>query len=142
MTVILNLEAKIWMALRNRLAAWTETPVYFADDVFDPAANQAYVIAQYVGLASGFSGTVAYDCGDDHRRLLNLSIMTPIGQGYSAAVALGYAGRLSDVMWQTPTIYYSDATIQITERPTIIGTPTPNPPWNRIELQVNCRAWG
>lgn len=142
MTVINNLEAKIWMALRNRLSAWTETSVYFADEVFEPAANQPFVIAQYVGLSSSFEGTLSYDCGDDHRRLLNLSIMTPIGQGYNAAVALGYAGRLADTMWAAPILYYSDATIQITERPTITGQFTPNPPWNRLELQVNCRAWG
>lgn len=142
MTVITNLEAKIWMALRGRLAAWTETPVYFADEVYSPAANQPYVLAQYVGLSSGVGQTVGYDCGDDHRRLLNLSVFTPIGQGYNLAVSLGYAGRLSDVMWQTPILYYSDATVQITERPTLVGTPTPNPPWNRIELQVNCRSWG
>lgn len=142
MTQISNLEAKIWMALKNRLGAWTETPVYFADEVFTPAADKSYVFAQYVGLASGFGGTVGYNCGDDYRRLLNLSVFTPIGQGYNLAVALGYAGRLSDTMWSAPVLYYSDATIQITNRPTIIGTPTPNPPWNRIELQVNCRAWG
>lgn len=142
MTVIDSLEYKIWLALKNRLSDWGETPVYYDNEVYTPLANRPYVLAQYVGLDSGFAGLIGRNCGDDHRRLLNLSIFTPIGQGYDMTVMLGYAGRLSDHMWQVPILYYDDATIEITDRPTIVGNSMPNPPWNRLELQVNCRAWG
>jgi len=133
------IDGKIWLALLSRITAWTETPVMLPDSIFNPTANQAYLIVQPVNLSTD-DRTIQFDCGDEFRGILNISVMAPLGWSYSQHV--GLASRVCDFFLAGAVYTYQDARVTIYSRARSLGAPRLDQSWNRVEVQVPWRAWG
>lgn len=138
MTAITNAEGKIWLALQSKLVQWTETRVMLPDQVFNPAATEAFLIVQPVSIASD-SAVIGFDCGDEFLGFLNISPMAPVGWTY--AQHAGLAGRVCDFFAAGSRYTYQDAMVQIYSRAKITGAPRLDGAHNRIDLQVPWRCF-
>lgn len=134
-----NIDGKIWLSLLSRINQWTETPVMMPDTVFNPTAAQAYLIVQPVNLATD-DRTIQFNCGDEFRGLLNISVMAPLRWSYSQHV--GLAGRVCDWFPAGAVYAYQDARVTVYSRARSLGAPRLDQSWNRVEVQVPWRAWG
>lgn len=139
MTLITNPDGKIWLALKSRIDQWTETAVIDPDEKLYPASTSAFIIVQHVSLNTD-PNNMDYDCGDEYRGFLNVSVMAPIGWTYGQHA--GLAGRVCDFFAFGSKYTYSDATVTIYERPKSQGAVRLDLSWNRLEVQIPWRCWG
>ena len=139
MTQIANVEGKIWIALLSRINQWTETPVMLPDTVFQPSANQSYLIVQDVGLESD-TRAIQQSCGEAIEGTINVSVMVPIG--WTWAAHKGMASRVADFLSNSPPMVYQDAVVRFTNRARVLGAPRLDQSWNRVEVQCAYRCWG
>lgn len=139
MTQITNADGKIWVALSNRLAAWTETRVMLPEVVFQPEADESYLIVQDVGLESDIR-PLNQDCGEVFSGLLNVSVMVPLG--WTWAQHKGLAGRVADFISASGVLVYQDARVRFQTRAKVIGAARLDQSWNRCEVQAEYRCWG
>lgn len=140
MTVIANIQGKMWLAVKVRLQAWTECKVMFPNEAYEPDARTTYVIAQNIATQYGGRLPVQDDCGQPITGVLNLSVLVPNDIGYDAHI--GLAGRVAGHFTNGLRMNYQDATVEVSGRALVQGTPALQAPWNRLEVQVPVRAWG
>lgn len=140
MTVITNIQGKMWLAIKARLQAWTECKVMMPNEAYEPDARTTYVIAQNIATQYGGRLPVQDDCGQPITGVLNLSVLAPTDIGYDAHI--GLAGRVAGHFTNGFRMTYQDATVEVSGRALVQGTPALQAPWNRIEVQVPVRAWG
>lgn len=139
MTVIVNPDGKIWVAIETRLSQWTETPYMMPGSVYQPNANQAFLIIQDVPTESD-TRPIDPDCGEAYEGLINVSVMAPID--WTFAQHKGLCGRVADFLNATGIMTYSDALVRFTTRAKSFGASRLDQSWNRIEVQVGYRCWG
>ena len=139
MTKLVNTDGKIWLALYNRLAAWSETRVMLPDVIFTPQADESYLIVQDVGLESDIS-PINPECGEVFSGLLNVSVMAPLG--WTWGQHKGLAGRVADFLSDSGVMSYQDARVRFQKRAKVIGSPRLDQSWNRCEVQAEYRCWG
>lgn len=140
MTLITNAQGKMWLAVKARLAAWTECKVMFPEEAYQPTAATVYVIAQNVATQYGGRLPVQVSCAQPITGILNLSVMAPTDYGYDAHI--GLAGRVADHFSNGLRMTYKDVTVEVSGRALVQGGASLQAPWNRIEIQVPIRAWG
>lgn len=140
MTIITNIQGKMWLAVKARLQAWTECKVMMPNEAYQPTAKTIYIIAQNIATEYGGRLPVKVDCGQPITGVLNLSVLVPTDYGYDAHI--GLAGRIADHFSNGLRMTYQDATVEVSGRALVQGTPALQAPWNRIEVQVPIRAWG
>lgn len=137
--MITNADGKIWVALSDRLADWTETRAMLPDTVFTPEANEAFLIVQEVPV-DGDIRAIGQDCGEVFEGVLNVSVMVPVG--WTWAQHKGLAGRVADFLSASGRMVYEDATVRFQTRAKVIGAPRLDQSWNRCEVQAQYRCWG
>lgn len=140
MTVITNIQGKMWLAVKDRLKSWTECKVMMPNEAYQPNAKTTYVIAQNIATQYGGRLPVQDDCGQPITGVLNLSVLVPTDIGYDAHI--GLAGRVAGHFANGLRMTYQDATVEVSGRSLVQGTAMLQAPWNRIEVQVPIRAWG
>lgn len=140
MTIITNAPGKIWMSLQGRLEQWTNTPVHYPNEVYNPVATDSFIIAQHITADYGGVIPVDADCGQPLDGILNLSVMAPISWTFGQHI--GLASTLADHFGPDDTYSYSDITVKIRARSRVIGPSLLNAPWNRLEVQAYWRCWG
>lgn len=134
------IESSIFLAIKSRLDTWTETDMVIANTVYTPVATRPYVFAQFVGLDTDIE-TLSYNCGNEYRGLLNLSVFVPINTA-TLAQHLGLANRVGALFPAGTKLTYQTTTAEIFQTPRIIGNSLIDNSHNRLEVQVNYRAWG
>ena len=140
MTIITNAQGKMWLAVKERLKAWTECKVMMPNEVYEPTAKTTYIIAQNIATQYGGRLPVQEDCGQPITGVLNLSVMVPTDLGYD--MHIGLAGRVAGHFANGMRMTYHDITVEVSGRALAHGTPALQAPWNRLEVQVPLRAWG
>lgn len=140
MTIKTNVEAKSYLALRNRMCRWTECDIAWPDEKYEPTGRVPYLIIQPVGLSFDNQVITSSTCGVEHRGTWNISTCVPFTWDYAAHV--GLSGRVCDFFPDGDKYKYDDVTVQILDRPRVIFAPRIDGPVNRSEVQVNWRVWG
>lgn len=139
MTTITNPDGKIWLALESRLDDWTETPYMLPGSVYQPSANQSFLIIQDVPTESD-TRAISPACGEAYEGLINVSVMVPIG--WTFGQHKGLCGRVADFLNSTGIMTYSDARVRFTTRAKTLSASRLDQSWNRLEVQVGYRCWG
>lgn len=138
--IVQNADAKVWLALRSRLEAWTETPVMMPKETYVPTTTSPFVIAQHVTTQYGGLLPVSVQCGVPLTGFMSLGVCVPTDWDYSAQI--GMAGRLADHFSDGLRMTYQDISVQVTQRSRPLGAVSLQPPFNRLEVRVDWRAWG
>lgn len=138
--LVTNPYGKIWLALKGRLAQWTECRVVMPNETFHPNANTVHIIAQNVVLTTSDGKSIDLNCREKMTGTLNLSVLVPTNTGYDAHI--GLAGRVADHFALGDKYTYQDMTVEINSRSQIIGNSTLQAPWNRLEVQAYWTSWG
>lgn len=140
MTLINSIEAKMWMAIKDRLDSWSETAVYYPDRKYNPTATDAFLIIQDIST-DGDTRAISLDCGEDITGILNVSVLVPLT--WSWAQHKGLSGRVSDYINSSGPLTYSDATVRFYRRARMSGAGARlDESWNRCEVQAPYRSWG
>jgi len=140
MTQITNPDGKIFLALKSRLTAWTETPVHYSPDVpQQPGTTSAYIIVSDVRLDTDTRYTGADDV-DEYRGVLNLSVMIPMA--WDSAQGIGLCGRIADHFDKGAWYSYSDCRVQVLKRPRVIGAAYVDHGMQRYQVSVSWRSVG
>lgn len=138
--IISNVEGKIWLALKNRIGLWTECPVMFPEQNYEPSATDGYLFVQHVTTEYGGIIPIDMKCGQPLNGILNISVLVPTDFGFDAHI--GRAGRVADFFSPAVIMGYSDVKVKLNGRPRVLGSAQLQTPWNRIEVQIPWIAWG
>lgn len=140
MTQIQNADGKIWLALESRINQWTETPVMMPKETYVPKVTGPFVIAQHVATDWGGFLPVSVECGIPLVGFLSLGVCVPTDWKYSQHI--GLASRLADHFADGLSLTHQDISVQVTRRSRPQGAVSLQPPFNRLEVRVDWRAWG
>lgn len=138
--IIQNADGKIWLAIKSRLDAWTETPVMMPKETYVPTVTGPFIIAQHVTTQYGGLLPIQVDCGIPLVGFMSLGVCAPTDWQYPAHI--GLASRLADHFADGSRMTYQDISVQVTQRSRPLGTVSLEPPFNRLEVRVDWRAWG
>lgn len=137
--IIQNADGKIWLAIESRLKDWTETPVMMPKETYVTTVTGPFVIAQHVTNQWGGLLPVTVDCGVPLVGFMSLGVCVPTDWTYSSHI--GLASRLADYFMDGLTMTYHDITVKVTQRSRPLGAVSLQPPFNRLEVRVDWRAW-
>lgn len=138
MTLVSNIHAKTWIALRSRMDEWAETYIHYPNSLFNPDAKTPYLIVDPARLESDTEST-DYQCGMDQQGFLSIRVMTPLQWDYAASS--GLLGRFVTHMQAGTILDYQDAQVTII-RTVAQGTPSLEVSWNRQDVRIYWRSWG
>lgn len=140
MNQITNPDGKAWLALKNHMDDWTETPVHYSPDVPQaPGVDAPYVIVTDLRLDAD-TRYVQGDAPDEYRGVLNIAVMAPMG--LTTAQAVGLAGRIADHWPKAEWHEYDDCRVQVMKRPRVIGAAYVDHGMMRYQVQVDWRMSG
>ena len=140
MAHITNPDGKAWLALKNHMDDWTETPVYYSPDVPQtPGVDAPYVIVTDLRLDAD-TRYVQGNAPDEYRGVLNIAVMVPMG--LTTAQAMGLAGRVADHWPKSEWHEYDDCRVQVMKRPRVIGAAYVDHGMMRYQVQVDWRMSG
>lgn len=136
---ITGINGKIWLALKQRLDEWDETPIYYPFQEFAPEANQAFLVVDPASLDPGIA-SIDFTCGKEHRGFLNVRVMTPLQWDYAATT--GLMDRIADHMMAGWVGTYQDATVQVWDVSQGAASPITEAAWHRLDVRIDWRCWG
>ena len=140
MTQLTNPDGKIFLALSSHMDTFAECPVHYNPDVPEqPLSDVPYVIVTDTRLDAD-TRYVGVNEPDEYRGTLSLSVMCPMG--YTAAQAIGVAGRVADHWQKGAWYFYSDMRAQVLARPRVIGSGYQDAGMMRYPVTVKWRAVG
>lgn len=140
MTIKTDLDAKIYIALRDRLESMSGGyDVYEPGKTLPTAADTAFLLVQDVRFDPDPVFTNAAS-EDFHTGEFNVAVMTPLA--WTHAQTLGIAGLIRAHMPKGYKAVVNDVTVTIRETPFYAGTAYRDQAWNRLPVSVRWRAWG
>ncbi len=140
MPVKSNLDAKIYLALYNRLAAMSGGyDIVQPGETYPTAADTAFIIVQDVRFepSSPFQGSPTQS---ENRGLFNLAVMTPLA--WSHVQTLGVAGLVRAHFPKSSKYTYDDVIVEILETPSYVGNADRDEAWNRLPVNIRWRCAG
>lgn len=137
--MITQIDAKIFVALKNRLDAFTGATAYYgADTPQSPPVGVPWVQADDVRL--DFDTRYVNGNVDEYRGIFNVAVMAP--SSWTAAQGYGLAGLVADHFHKTLKMTFGGATVEVLARPRIIGAPYQDRGMMRYPVQIKWRAVG
>lgn len=140
MTVVSNVDGKIWLALKSRLDVFGGCTVHYPMENYAPTSGDTFLIVQPVTTEYGGPLPIQAECGQPLTGFLNLSVLCPVD--WTFAQLMGLAGQAADHFPNDARYSYADVVVKINGRSRVQGGVALNPPWNRVEVQVPWIAWG
>lgn len=140
MTQINQLDAKIYLALRDRLDTLTGGyAIVEPNETYPTEADVAFIVIQDVRLEPAKVG-IGNDDPDEHRGIFNLAVMTPLG--WTHGQSLGIAGLIRAHMPKSGKYVNNDVTVKILDTPYYSGNSYRDGAFNRLPVSVKWRATG
>lgn len=139
MPLIENLDAKIYGALRDRLA--TMSGGYYISEpgeTYDPPADTPFLLTDDVRLDPSRE-YVTTGAPDWHSGSLMVSVITPMT--WTHMQRMGVGGLLRDHFPKDERLTYLDVTVKIRETPFIAGSAYRDDAINMMRLPVEIRWW-
>lgn len=142
MPLITNLDAKIYGALRDRLAAMSGGyHISEPGETYDPPANVPFLLIDDLRFDPNRPYTNT-DASDWHTGALAVSILTPAT--WTHMQRMGVAGLIREHFPKDLRLTYSDATVVIRETPFVAGSAYRDGAIGmmRLPVLIRWRAWG
>lgn len=142
MPLITNLDAKIYGALRDRLA--TMSGGYYINepgDTYDPPANTAFLLTDDVRFDPDRPYTNT-DAPDWHTGSFMVAVITPAT--WTHMQRMGIVGLIRDHFHKDLRLTYSDLNVKIRETPFVAGSAYRDDAIGmmRVPVEIRWRAWG
>ena len=137
--MITQIDAKIFVALKNRLDAFTGAASYYGKDTpQNPPVDLPFLQADDLRL--DFETRYVNGDVDEYRGIFNVAVMAPAS--WTTAQGYGLAGKVADHFPKTLKVTYGGATVDVLARPRIIGAPYQDRGMMRYPVQIKWRAVG
>lgn len=140
MSVKSNLDAKVYLALINRLNTMSGGyDIVEPGQTYPTAANTAFIVVQDVRLEPS-SPYIGGTTSNENRGMFSLAIMTPLS--WTHAQALGIAGLVRDHFPKSSKYTQDDVTVEILQTPSYVGNAMRDESWNRLPVDIRWRCAG
>lgn len=140
MTLINDLDAKIYLALKDRLDTMPGGyTIVESSETFSTSAEMPFLVVQDVRLDVNrrFTGS---DDPDYHTGLFNIAVMVPLSWTYTQG--LGVAGDIRNHFTKGLALIYDDAVVTVDQTPRVNGNPYRDGAFMRFPVSVPWRCQG